>query len=292
MKIFKKAINSLFKSKEKIRDTFSNVLSFSKLSDNDIEQIENCLLSADVGWELTEEIIDNLKKIKSEDSWEKILINILKNLIKDIDKKAGKLKKIIIIIGVNGSGKTTSSAKLAKYLKDNNKKVTLVGADTYRAAAVEQLEIWSKRMNIDFISNPNTSDPASIAYDGSNSGISNNHDHIIIDTAGRLHTSKNLMMELEKIYRVVNKLSDQITVCISIDGNTGQNAINQVKEFNKYLSIDNIILNKMDGTAKGGVVLSILNDLNIPISYMGVGESYEDILDFDVDEYLDLLIKE
>ena len=291
MKIFKKAINSLFKSKEKIRETFSNVLSFSKLSDNDIEKIENCLLSADVGWKLTDEIIGNLKKIKSEDSWEKILINTIKNSIKDVDKRADKLKKIIIIIGVNGSGKTTSSAKLAKYLKDNNKKVTLVGADTYRAAAVEQLEIWSQRMNIDFISNPNTSDPASIAYDGSNSGISNNHDHIIIDTAGRIHTSKNLMMELEKIYRVVNKLSDQISVCISIDGNTGQNAINQVKEFNKFLPIDNIILNKMDGTAKGGIVISIMHQLKIPVSFLGVGEKYEDLLEFNLDNYLESLIK-
>ena len=290
MKIFKKAFNSLFKSKEKIRETFSKVLSFSKLSDNDIEQIENCLLSADVGWELTDQIISNLKNSSSKDSWEKILINTIKKTIKEVDKKAKELNKIILIIGVNGSGKTTCSAKIAKYLKDKNKKVSLVGADTYRAAAVEQLQIWSQRMKIDFISNPNTSDPASIAYDGSNSGISNNHDHIIIDTAGRLHTSKNLMMELEKIYRVVNKLSDQITVCISIDGNTGQNAINQVKEFNKYLPIDNIILNKMDGTARGGIALAIINSLSIPISFLGVGETYNDLLEFDLDYYLESLI--
>ena len=140
-------------------------------------------------------------------------------------------------------------------------------------------------MKIDFISNINTSDPASIAYDGVNSGISNNHDYIIIDTAGRLHTSKNLMMELGKIYKVLQKLSNEITVCISIDGNIGQNSINQVKEFNKYLSIDNIILNKMDGTAKGGITLSILNDLSIPISFLGIGESYDDLLPFDLDNY-------
>ena len=290
MKIFKKTFNSLFKSKENIRETFSKVLSFSKLSDNDIEQIENCLLSADVGWELTDQIISNLKNSSSKDSWEKILINTIKKTIKEVDKKAKELNRIILIIGVNGSGKTTCSAKIAKYLKDKNKKVSLVGADTYRAAAVEQLQIWSQRMKIDFISNPNTSDPASIAYDGSNSGISNNHDHIIIDTAGRLHTSKNLMMELEKIYRVVNKLSDEITVCISIDGNTGQNAINQVKEFNKYLPIDNIILNKMDGTARGGIALAIINSLSIPISFLGVGETYNDLLEFDLDYYLESLI--
>ena len=176
--------------------------------------------------------------------------------------------------------------------KNNSKKVTLVAADTYRAAAVEQLEIWSKRMNINFVSNINTTDPASIAFDGSKSGINKSHNHIIIDTAGRLHTSKNLMTELEKIYRVVSKLTDDISVCISIDGNNGQNAIKQVQEFNQYLPIDNIILNKMDGTAKGGIVLSILNDLSIPISYMGVGESYDDLVKFDIKKYLDLLIKE
>ena len=292
MKIFKKAINSLFKSKDKIRQTFSKILSFSKLSDEDKEQMENCLLSADVGWELTETIIANLQNSNKEDSWDKLLIETIKNSIKGIDKKSDDFKKVIIIIGVNGSGKTTSAAKLAKYLKDNNKKVTLVAADTYRAAAIEQLSIWSNKMNIDFISNQNTSDPASIAYDGTQSGISNNHDHIIIDTAGRLHTSKNLMIELEKIYRVVKKLSDQITVSISLDGNTGQNGINQVKEFNEFLPIDNIILNKMDGTAKGGVVLPILNKLGIPISFIGVGESYDDLIPFDFKNYLDSLIRD
>tara|TARA_Y100000590_G_scaffold150255_1_gene172603 strand:- start:1085 stop:1963 length:879 start_codon:yes stop_codon:yes gene_type:complete len=292
MKIFKKAISSLFKSKDKIRQTFSKIISFTQLSKEDKEQIEDCLLSSDVGWELTERIINNLETTKTENSWEKLLIETIKKSIKNIDKKADELQQIILIIGVNGSGKTTSAAKLAKYLKDNKKKVTLVAADTYRAAAVEQLGIWSERMNIDFISNPNTTDPASIAYDGANSGISNNHDHIIIDTAGRLHTSKNLMMELEKIYRVINKLTDKITVCISIDGNTGQNGINQVKEFNDYLPIDNIILNKMDGTAKGGIALAVIDKFFIPISFLGVGETYDDLLVFDLDEYLELLIKE
>ena len=147
-------------------------------------------------------------------------------------------------------------------------------------------------MNIDFISNVNTSDPASIAYDGVNSGISNNHDHIIIDTAGRLHTSKNLMMELGKIYKVVQKLSNEITVCISIDGNTGQNGIRQVEEFNNYLPIDNIILNKMDGTAKGGIALAIIDSLSIPISFIGIGEGYNDLIVFNLDDYLGSLIKE
>ncbi|MDC1050995.1 signal recognition particle-docking protein FtsY [Candidatus Marinimicrobia bacterium] len=195
------------------------------------------------------------------------------------------------MVGVNGSGKTTSTAKLAQYFKQKSKKITLVAADTYRPAAIEQLKIWADRININVISNLNTSDPASIAFDGAKSGINKKHDHIIIDTAGRLHTSKNLMNELSKIYRVVSKLSDEITVCLSIDGNTGQNGLKQVEEFNKYLPIDNIILNKMDGTAKGGIVLSILNNLSLPISFLGYGEQYDDFDEFDIDKYLDILIR-
>ena len=293
MNIFKKTISSIFKTKDKIRNTFSKILSFSKLSEEDKDKIEECLLSADVGWELTDKIINNLKNNEnSYKTWEDLLIDTVKKSIKNIDIEFNNFKQIVIIIGINGSGKTTSAAKIAQNLKNNSKKVTLVAADTYRAAAVEQLEIWSKRMNINFISNINTTDPASIAFDGSKSGINKSHNHIIIDTAGRLHTSKNLMVELEKIYRVVRKLTDDISVCISIDGNNGQNAIKQVQEFNKYLPVDNIILNKMDGTAKGGIVLSILNDLSIPISYMGVGESYDDLVKFEIKKYLDLLIKE
>ena len=293
MNIFKKTISSIFKTKDKIRNTFSKILSFSKLSEEDKDKIEECLLSADVGWELTDKIINNLKNNEnSYKTWEDLLIDTVKKSIKNIDIEFNNFKQIVIIIGINGSGKTTSAAKIAQNLKNNRKKVTLVAADTYRAAAVEQLEIWSKRMNINFISNINTTDPASIAFDGSKSGINKSHNHIIIDTAGRLHTSKNLMVELEKIYRVVRKLTDDISVCISIDGNNGQNAIKQVQEFNKYLPVDNIILNKMDGTAKGGIVLSILNDLSIPISYMGVGESYDDLVKFEIKKYLDLLIKE
>ena len=293
MNIFKKTISSIFKTKDKIRNTFSKILSFSKLSEEDKDKIEECLLSADVGWELTDKIINNLKNNEnSYKTWEDLLIDTVKKSIKNIDIEFNNFKQVVIIIGINGSGKTTSAAKIAQNLKNNSKKVTLVAADTYRAAAVEQLENWSKRMNINFISNINTTDPASIAFDGSKSGINKSHNHIIIDTAGRLHTSKNLMVELEKIYRVVRKLTDDISVCISIDGNNGQNAIKQVQEFNKYLPVDNIILNKMDGTAKGGIVLSILNDLSIPISYMGVGESYDDLVKFEIKKYLDLLIKE
>ena len=289
--MFNKAIKSFFKTKSRIRNAFSKIVSFSKLTSKEREQIEECLLSSDVGWELTEKIIENLESNKSDDTWEDIMISSIKSSVNNLNIKYEDFKRIVIIVGVNGSGKTTSTAKLAQYFKLNNKKITLVAADTYRPAAIEQLKIWADRININLISNLNTSDPASIAYDGSKSGMNKAHDHIIIDTAGRLHTSKNLMNELSKIFRVVKKLSDKVTVCLSIDGNTGQNGLKQVEEFNKYLPIDNIILNKMDGTAKGGIVLSILNNLSLPISFLGFGEQYDNFEEFDIDKYLDTLIR-
>jgi len=291
MKIFKNTFSKIFKSKNKIKETFSKVLSFTSLVQEDKEKIEECLLSSDLGWELTEKTLEKLEKNEKNNTWEEILLKTLKSSIENLEISCRDIKKVILIIGVNGSGKTTSAAKLANFLKINNNSVTLVAADTYRAAAREQLKIWAQRTNINFISNPNTKDPASIAFDGVKSGITRNDDYIIIDTAGRLHTSKNLMNELEKIYRVICKLTEDISVFISIDGNTGQNGIKQVKEFGKVLPINNIMLNKMDGTAKGGIALSIMHELKIPISFLGIGESYEDLLEFDLDNYLESLIK-
>jgi len=291
MKIFKNTFSKIFKSKNKIKETFSKVLSFTSLTQDDKEKMEECLLSSDLGWKLTEKILDKLEKNEKNHTWEKILLKTLKSSIENLEISCNDINKVILIVGVNGSGKTTSAAKLANFLKINNNSVTLVAADTYRAAAIEQLKIWAQRTNINFISNPNTQDPASIAFDGVKSGITRNDDYIIIDTAGRLHTSKNLMNELEKIYRVICKLTEDISVFISIDGNTGQNGIKQAKEFGKVLPINNIMLNKMDGTAKGGIALSIMHDLKIPISFLGIGESYEDLLEFDLDNYLESLIK-
>ena len=291
MKIFKNTFSKIFKSKNKIKETFSKVLSFTSLSQEDKDKMQECLLSSDLGWELTEKTLGNLEKIEKNESWEDVLLKTLKSSVENLKINSIDIRKVILIVGVNGSGKTTSAAKLANFFKINNKSVTLVAADTYRAAAVEQLKIWAQRTNINFISNPNTQDPASIAFDGVKSGITRGDDYIIIDTAGRLHTSKNLMNELEKVYRVIGKITDEISVLISIDGNTGQNGIKQAAEFGKTLPIDNIVLNKMDGTAKGGVALSIMHQLSIPVSFLGIGESFEDLLEFDLDNYLESLIK-
>tara|TARA_Y100000996_G_scaffold147694_1_gene113742 strand:+ start:377 stop:1255 length:879 start_codon:yes stop_codon:yes gene_type:complete len=290
MNLFKKAFTGIINTKNKISETFNKISFNNSLSNEDIISIEECLLESDVSWMLTEKIIDKMKENSNKyEDWQSLLKYSIKKSISTIDKK--NLKKIIIIIGVNGSGKTTTSAKLAYLLKNQNKKVTLVAADTFRAAAVNQLKIWAERINVNFISNINSSDPASIAFDGSKSGISKNHDSVIIDTAGRLHTSVNLMKELEKILKVVSKLTEEISILMTLDANIGQNAIKQVKEFNKFMPIEGLVVNKMDGSAKGGALLSIMDELKIPVLFNGIGETLEDFIEFDIDDFLKSLIE-
>ena len=288
MSIFRKTFSSLFKTRSVIRDTFKKVMGKAVLTEDDYVSIEECLLGADISWDITESIID---KIKSEsfksDNWEDILVELLSDII-IVNKK--EMKKIILMVGVNGVGKTTACAKIANYLKNLNKKVILVAADTYRAAATKQLRLWSEKLNIDCISNERTADPASIAYDGVQSGLSKNFDYIIIDTAGRLQNSKNLMNELEKVYKVISKLSNEISVVMNLDVNIGQNSISQIEEFNNTIPIDTVILNKMDGTSRGGIALSIIDNFNIPISFIGVGEQMNHLIEFDSEQYIKSLI--
>ena len=236
--------------------------------------------------------ISVLSKIKSnfDESWESSFVSFLKNKIKISDSDKEIKERVLLIIGVNGTGKTTTSAKLSNYYKNNGDKVILIGADTYRAAAVDQLKIWSEKLGVKFISNPSTKDPASIVYDGINSGLKDNANRIIIDTAGRLHNSVNLMQELQKIHKISKKFNENIRVLLTIDSNVGQNGINQALEFNKFIPIDSLILTKMDGTAKGGIALSLIDQLNIPIHFIGVGEGIDDLVPFDLDAYLNGLI--
>ena len=290
MSLFKKAFSGILNTKEKIKETFSRISLNNSLNEDDINSLEECLIESDVSWKLTEKIINEIKEnYKKSNEWQFLLKDSIKKSIFNLDKIT--LKKIIIIIGVNGSGKTTTSAKLSYFLKKQNKEITLVGADTFRAAAVNQLKIWSERINVNFISNINSSDPASIAYDGSKSGIAKNHDHVIVDTAGRLHTSVNLMKELEKIIKVISKLTEDISVIMTLDANVGQNAIKQVQEFNKYIPVQGIIINKMDGSAKGGALLSIMHELKIPILFNGIGEKIEDFIEFDFNKFLESMIE-
>tara|TARA_B100001094_G_scaffold170794_1_gene165174 strand:- start:797 stop:1678 length:882 start_codon:yes stop_codon:yes gene_type:complete len=290
MSLIKKAFSGILNTKDKIKETFSRISLNNSLNQDDYNSIEECLIESDVSWKLTEKIINEIKEnYKKNDNWQFLLKDSIKKSIFNLDKIT--LKKIIIIIGVNGSGKTTTSAKLSYFLKKQKKEITLVAADTFRAAAVNQLKIWSERINVNFISNINSSDPASIAYDGSKSGIAKNHDHVIVDTAGRLHTSVNLMNELEKIIKVISKLTEDISVVMTLDANVGQNAIKQVQEFNKYIPIEGIIINKMDGSAKGGALLSIMHELKIPILFNGIGEKIEDFIEFDFNKFLESMIE-
>ena len=287
---FKKTFNGLTKTRKKLANAISGLTGKTFLEADDIELLEESLLQADLGWEVVDSVIEDLQNSgKKNMTWDQ---RFMQTMSSQLDGKAEKhpLKKVIVLIGINGTGKTTSSAKLAGYFSNNNEKVTLVAADTYRAAAVEQIREWSNRLNLNLVANEGTADPAAVAYDGVNSGLAKNMDRIIVDTAGRLHTSPNLMQELEKINRVVKKITDDISVLITIDANTGQNGITQVKEFGKYIAIDGVILTKMDGTARGGIAVPIMTELNLPIYFMGVGEQVDDLIPFDRQSYLKGLI--
>ncbi|MBC8213678.1 MAG: signal recognition particle-docking protein FtsY [Candidatus Marinimicrobia bacterium] len=289
-KFFKKTYSGLKKTRTKIANMFTGISGKKHLSADDLEKLEEALLQADLGWEVVDNIVDSLSKSDDKNlAWEERFLNSM-DLLLNGKIQTKPLRKTILLVGINGTGKTTSAAKLAGEFSKDGESVLLVAGDTYRAAAVEQIREWSKRLKVQLVANEGTSDPAAVAFDGVNSGLSKNVDRIIVDTAGRLHTSLNLMKELEKINRVVRKMTDEVDVLITIDANTGQNGIQQAREFNKYLPIDGVILTKMDGTARGGIAVPIMLELNLPVYYIGVGEQVDDLVPFDMDSYLKGLI--
>ena len=288
-KIFKKTYDSLEKTRKKISNAFSSISNKSYLDSNDIELLEDTLIEADLSLSMVDEILFELQKRDSSGiDWKNRAKNIIKGKVSDVESPL--LKKNILLVGINGSGKTTTAVKLAKLFKNNQENVLLVAADTYRAAAVAQIRKWAEEFKLDLICNENTSDPASVAYDGVQSGISKNKDRVIIDTAGRLHTSVNLMNELKKVYSVVEKISSDLCVLMVVDANVGKNSISQIKDFSKFINIDGLVITKLDGTAKGGVVLTAIKELKIPIQYIGTGEGIEDLENFDLDTYIDGLL--
>ena len=287
--IFKKTFKGLEKTREKVSNVFSQLSKKSYLDEDDIELLEDCLSQADISYPIINDILESVKdKQSSDNTWRDRAYSVLLSKLQ-IKQSYNDIKKVIILVGINGSGKTTSAAKLAKHYSSNNEKVCLVAGDTYRAAAVEQIEMWSKKLDVRLVQNPGTTDPASVAFDGVESGMSRG-ERVIVDTAGRLHTSVNLMNELEKIYRVVSKITDQITTLMVIDGNIGKNSLLQLEEFNKYLNIDGIIITKLDGTAKGGVALTAISDYKIPVYYIGVGEGSDDLVPFSPEDYLNSIL--
>ena len=258
--------------------------------------IEETLLAADMGVELTENIVDRLRQLNRQEAGNlnEILKAEIKTLVRqDAPISAGYSKpQIILVVGVNGTGKTTSIAKLAYYYIAAGKRVLMVAADTFRAAAYDQLKIWAERTGADFVGNPQGKDPSSVVFDAIKSAQAKGHEIVLIDTAGRLHTKSNLMAELAKIKRVIGQLSPAAPheIWLVLDGNTGQNGIAQAQEFLNSIGVTGIILTKLDGTAKGGVVLAIHQKLNIPIRYLGVGEQLGDLVEFEPAEFIDALL--
>lgn len=302
MSFFEKLKQGLTRTKEaitgKVNEVFSN---FRKVDENLLEELEEALILSDVGAETAMKIVDNLRKRikleKIEDS-EKVkdaLKEEIYNILTEKDNSLNLSTKpaIMLVVGVNGAGKTTSIGKIAANLKAEGKKVLVAAADTFRAAAIEQLEVWTERAGVDIIKRPEGSDPASVVFDAISKTKSGDYDVVIIDTAGRLHTKKNLMDELGKMQRIIDReLPDAAKeVLIVLDGTTGQNALIQAKEFSEVTNITGIILTKLDGTAKGGVVIGICSELNVPVKLIGVGEKIEDLQVFNAEEFAKALFE-
>lgn len=300
---FDRLKEGLFKTRDAMNSAFDNLINGKATIDDELyDELEEILISADIGVETTMKVIDELrdvvakKHIRNTKDIKVELEEILKNNLK-LKNKDNELNiyngkpSIVLVIGVNGVGKTTTIGKLAYNLQKEGKRVMLAAADTFRAAAIEQLTEWSRRVNVEIVSHNEGADPASVVYDAIKSQKSSNKDVLIIDTAGRLHNKKNLMNELEKINRIIDREhadANKETLLV-LDATTGQNAVYQAKEFNKVTNITGIVLTKLDGTAKGGVVFPLQVEHNIPIKYIGIGEQKENLEKFDSEKFIDAL---
>ena len=287
-KIFK----ALKQTRDKISDAFDLVRK-EKVSIESLDQLEETLILADIGIDTVEKALDVIKNNKKNNFIQEVenyLISVLPENINDEEYFSKPM--VILMVGVNGTGKTTSCAKLAKYYKSQGKKVLMIAADTYRAAAVDQLKVWSSRLNVEMIYNESSNQPSSVLFDGLTAAKSQKSDIIIVDTAGRLQTSKNLMSELEKMYRLAKKnfSSFNINSLITIDASLGQNSLIQAKDFNSIINLDGAILTKMDGTAKGGIVFPLYNESNISVKFIGTGEDLNDLHKFNRNEYIQSIL--
>lgn len=301
MGFFDKLKNGLGKTRTSINEKINNVFSsFRKIDEEMLEELEEALITSDIGMETSVEMIDKLRnkikkeKIEEEQDVRKALKEIMKETLEvaDASLKLNTKPSVILVVGVNGVGKTTSIGKIANRLAKDGKRVILAAADTFRAAAVEQLEIWANRANVEIVKKPEGTDPAAVVFDAIAKAKESNADVLICDTAGRLHNKKYLMDELLKINKVISReLPDaDKEVLMVLDAETGQNAILQVKAFKETTDITGIVLTKLDGTAKGGVVLGIVAENQIPVKFVGVGEQIDDMEIFNSDEFLDAII--
>ena len=297
---FKRLVNGLAKTRENIVSGIDSIFSgFSSIDDDFYEEIEEILIMGDIGINATTAIIEDLKTqvaekhIKDPAECKQLLINSVTEQmrVEDTQYEFENRKSVILVVGVNGVGKTTSVGKLAGKLKDQGKKVVLAAADTFRAAAGEQLTQWANRAGVEIIGGQDGADPASVVYDAVAAAKARNADVLLCDTAGRLHNKKNLMEELRKIYRILEREYPEayLETLVVLDGTTGQNALIQARQFSEAANLTGIILTKLDGTAKGGIAVAIQSELNIPVKYIGVGESIDDLQKFDAQAFVNAL---
>ncbi|OQB15771.1 MAG: Signal recognition particle receptor FtsY [Firmicutes bacterium ADurb.Bin193] len=300
MGFFEKLKGGLEKTRQQLSTRTADVIRlFTKLDDAVFEELEEVLIMSDVGFETSEDIIERLRqkaredKIRDGEALRGALCEIIGDIMGNSVPLEVKSPAVILVIGVNGTGKTTSAGKLAAYYKEQGKSVILAAADTFRAAAIDQLDIWATRAGVDIIKQSEGSDPASVVYDAIGAAKSRKKDILICDTAGRLHNKKNLMDELAKINKVIGREfpEAQKEVLLVLDATTGQNALSQAKSFAGAADISGIILTKLDGTAKGGIVIAISKEQNIPVRFVGVGERIDDLQPFSAEDYVKALFE-
>ena len=300
MGFFDKLKNGLTKTRESIAKQVNNVFSvFVKVDDELFENLEEALIMADIGVETSTYIIEKLrdnvkhKHITDGNLVKEELKSIISEILSALDTtvNTSTTPSVILVIGVNGVGKTTSIGKIASHYKSMGKKVLLAAADTFRAAAIDQLDIWAQRSGCDIIKHQENSDPAAVVFDACTAAKARGADILICDTAGRLHNKKNLMAELAKINRVIERDSARETLLV-LDATTGQNAVSQAKLFSEAADITGIILTKLDGTAKGGIVISIAKEQNVPVKFVGVGEGIDDLQEFNSDDFAKAIFEE
>ena len=302
MGLFNKIREGLKKTRDSMMQKVERVLnSFTKIDDDFLEELEETLIMSDVGVETSENIVADLrKKIKETGATDPAAV---KGLLKEII--AGMLKEdrpftlstrpsIIFVIGVNGAGKTTTIGKLAAGYKAEGKKVLVAATDTFRAAAIDQLQVWTDRAGVDIVKHTEGADPAAVVYDSIDAAKARGCDLLLIDTAGRLHNKKNLMAELHKMFKIVSQRAAgcDVEVLLVLDATTGQNAVSQAELFKEAADITGIVLTKLDGTAKGGIIISLKNQLNLPVRFVGVGEKIDDLQPFDPQQFVDALFEE
>ena len=297
MGLFSKIKAGLVKTKTALANKLRYVFSKNELDDEFFEELEYILISSDIDTESVETIIEEMKDrckaelTKNSERAKEILKEILIDALTENEKPDFEFPLVVMVLGVNGVGKTTTIGKLTKYFKSLHKSVTIVAGDTFRAAASDQLSVWAERNKTRIIKSEEGTDAASVVFDGIKSAKANKTDVLIIDTAGRLHNKVNLMEELKKISKIINReWEGDYKNYLVIDATTGQNALSQVETFNECVGIDGIVLTKLDGTAKGGIVFAIAKQYGIPVKFVGVGEGLEDIVDFDAEEFVNGII--